>query len=218
MNKFLYILQNINIIKYTPVKEYILKKTNKWYILKNWYIFYEIKKEEKLSIIKEMIIDNRFLFILDSRQKTELAMNYIENLEELWTFGFNPMYLLYNKEEREKRKQDKIKKLKKKEKIKKFLDNKDNKNFISIDIEDINSISILDVLNRLWIEFKEKWDSIILFENWNYTDWWRWNIKNNIINDFSGKGRPHWGPFNFVKEYLKLSNSETFKYFKENTF
>ena len=89
----------------------------------------------------------------------------------------------------------------------------------NIDIPSIESILNIDisvVLDKLWIDYEIRWNEIILYDNWNRTDWWRWNIEKNFITDFSWKDRPQWNSFSFIVSYLQLSNYQTYLWFKEN--
>ena len=100
--------------------------------------------------------------------------------------------------------------------IKKVYRKKDNKEEIVLpNIDDILRIDITDVLDKLWIEYKASGDTIILYEDWQYTDWRRWNRSWNYITDFSFNGRAEGNPFAFVRDYLKLSDYETYIWFKD---
>jgi len=83
--------------------------------------------------------------------------------------------------------------------------------------DDVKRINILLVLDKLWIEYKRvASDTYALYDNWQWTDWWRANTKQNIVSDFSSKWRPHWNPLNLAVEYLNLSVKETLLRFKDN--
>ena len=79
-------------------------------------------------------------------------------------------------------------------------------------IEDINEINILTVLDKLWLEHKKvgMWEYRI-----SWTDWWSVNENENFIVDFSND-RPAGNPFCFVRDYLKLDNKDTYKWFEDN--
>lgn len=78
--------------------------------------------------------------------------------------------------------------------------------------DEINETPILEVLNCLGIEY----DSSRCIKEWGrVTSWRKINLQDNYINDYSNN-RAKGSPFAFVKNYLSLSNWETFKWFEEN--
>jgi len=79
--------------------------------------------------------------------------------------------------------------------------------------EDIQRLNILAVLDKLWLEYYKVW---IDEYRMRWTDGWSINTADNVITDFSWKWRPVWGPFPFVRDYLKLDNKETFEWFELN--
>ncbi len=83
-------------------------------------------------------------------------------------------------------------------------------------IAEILSIPVLDVLDKLWIEYKKESSSeYALYRSWVKSDWWKANIEKNIVADFS-----HWewqgNTFSVVQRKLRLSDKETFKWFESN--
>jgi hypothetical protein len=81
----------------------------------------------------------------------------------------------------------------------------------------INQISIKDILDKLWLPYKNLWNwTLWIFENWKITDGRKVNIRENYIHDFSWKNRAIGPPFSVVQKYLNLSTRETFKFFEEN--
>jgi len=83
--------------------------------------------------------------------------------------------------------------------------------------QEILAIWIKKVLDRLWVQYFHKSGSEYwIYENWNKTSWWSFNDAKNIISDFSHWDRASWDIFWFVKQYLKLDDSWTFKRFSEN--
>lgn len=84
----------------------------------------------------------------------------------------------------------------------------------------INKVPIIQVLEKLWYEYDTSEYSIIV--NWEKTSWWKINIKENYVNDFS-KLRPNWEPFSFVLKHFNLKNWKkdlnyglTYKFFEES--
>lgn len=191
-------------IKYSEVKEKTLKQIWINYRVYPPYIYYETPEKELVDKIKKYVLKYWYVYTWYNYKEVIIMLNMVDNIEDFYTYwlDIDRLYIenkkIYNP----------FYKKELKEKIWK-------KNLKSIDIEDIDRLNIVDILNKLWVEFKEKWDSIILYEDWHWTDWWRWSIKDNFIKDFSWNWRPHWWPFNFLKEYLNLSNAETFNYFKD---
>jgi hypothetical protein len=84
-------------------------------------------------------------------------------------------------------------------------------------IQTINQCPIQNVLDKLRLPYKDLWNwTLWIFEDWKITNGRKANIRGNYINDFSGKNRARWSPFNLVKEYLNLTTQETFKWFETN--
>jgi hypothetical protein len=83
-------------------------------------------------------------------------------------------------------------------------------------LQPINQINIINILDKLWIQYKNLWSwTYWIIQDWRLTDWRRINIKNNYIHDFSKNRAQGWN-FAFVKRFLNLTNHETFRRFKEN--
>lgn len=90
----------------------------------------------------------------------------------------------------------------------------------------IDKLNILEIVDFLWlkINIEKKW----LFENWKETDWYKINLKENYINNFTIKNkqktkRATWWSFNFVLNYFKIENDDirwaykqTRNFFKEH--
>ena len=76
-------------------------------------------------------------------------------------------------------------------------------------IDKIKEISIYNVLDKLWIEYNKRDRSIAK------TDGWKIHETENAIVDFT-HDRPQGNPFTFVRDYLKLTDHETYKWFAEN--
>ena len=84
------------------------------------------------------------------------------------------------------------------------------------DPDECKRVDILQVLDRLWVDYKRIWhDTYALYENWRWTDWWRANTTKNIVTDFSSKWRAQWNPLNFVIEYLWIDVKDALLRFKE---
>lgn len=82
---------------------------------------------------------------------------------------------------------------------------------MSSSYDQINQLPIRQVLNSLGIEYGP---SHCIREWGDMTSWRKINSQDNYVHDFS-KDRAKGGPFGFVKQYLRLSNRETFKWFEE---
>lgn len=83
-------------------------------------------------------------------------------------------------------------------------------------LQTIQMVPMKNVLDKIWIISSQLgFNSIGLWENDKLTDWWIMNVSKNYVNDFS-HDRPKWWPFAFVKAYLKLTDRETFEWFKDN--
>ena len=82
---------------------------------------------------------------------------------------------------------------------------------MSSSYDQINQLPIRQVLNSLGIEY----GPFHCIREWgDMTSWRKINSQDNYVNDFSN-GRAKGSPFAFVKNYLSLSNWETFKWFEE---
>ena len=79
----------------------------------------------------------------------------------------------------------------------------------------ISVIPMAYVLDKLLISYQKKDGQLYLIQDWKLTDGWTVNIVGNYVNDFSND-RSRWWPFAFVKSYLKLTDKETFNWFKDN--
>lgn len=82
--------------------------------------------------------------------------------------------------------------------------------------QQINQIPILDILDKLNIWYQKVSDVYSILEDWKATDWWKINVKENYVNDFSWKCRAVWDPYCFVRSYLWITNKETFEWFQDN--
>lgn len=83
-------------------------------------------------------------------------------------------------------------------------------------IDDIIQIPIWTVLDKLWIWYKKKsWDEFSIFEDWVETDWRRFNISKNFVEDFA-HDRPQGNPFAFVRAFLKIDDKQTYEWFEHN--
>jgi len=82
--------------------------------------------------------------------------------------------------------------------------------------EEIKQIPVMSVMDKLWVRYFKKWSwEFWIYDGWDKTNWWSFNINKNIIAEFS-KDRASWDVFWFVKQHLNINDSETFKRFKEN--
>jgi len=81
----------------------------------------------------------------------------------------------------------------------------------------INQFNILNVLDRLWIQYKKLTNNTYwIIQDWKLTDWYRINTNSNYVIDFSKGSRAQWPPFSFTKIFLNLTNQETYKRFETN--
>lgn len=81
--------------------------------------------------------------------------------------------------------------------------------------EQINSIPLNEILNALGIHYDVRGNNLCLYEWDTYTDWWRGNLEQGYIKDFSGK-RPEWDRITFVMWFLNKDKKETVDWFKNN--
>lgn len=80
-----------------------------------------------------------------------------------------------------------------------------------------NKIPIDEVILSLGVKTFHKGENEIWLMEWDTkTDWWSANTLENFVTDFTGKGRPQWPVFSFVKEFLKLDDKRTFEWFDKN--
>lgn len=79
-----------------------------------------------------------------------------------------------------------------------------------------NDIPILEVVDRVWVQYKKKWhNEYVLYEWWDITSWWTITTDKNLVKDFS-HNRPQGKPYSFIKSYLSIDDSETYKRFCDN--
>lgn len=79
-----------------------------------------------------------------------------------------------------------------------------------------NDIPILDVIDKVWVQYKKKWhNEYVIYEWWTLTSWWTITTDKNLVKDFS-HNRPQGWCYSFVKSYLSLDDSGTYKWFCEN--
>ena len=81
--------------------------------------------------------------------------------------------------------------------------------------EQIKQIPIISVLDKCGIQHKKVMWTLQLYDNWKYTDWWRGNINDNFITDFSWK-RACWDQLAFVEKHLRITRWEAVDWFKRN--
>ena len=87
-----------------------------------------------------------------------------------------------------------------------------NYKLMSEALEKINLVDIRDILDRLWIQYR---DNDILDEG-QMTDGWKIHKKKNcVVNFTANKNRPTWWPFSVVKKTLKLTAKECFDWFAD---
>jgi len=80
-----------------------------------------------------------------------------------------------------------------------------------------NNVPILEVLDKLWYTYREKWNKEYWVFEWNNkTDWRSANTEKNRLTDFSNdrpNGEPRW----VVKMHFNYTNDEDiFKWFNDN--
>lgn len=79
-----------------------------------------------------------------------------------------------------------------------------------------NDVPILDVLDKVWIQYKKKWhDEFWLYDDGVITSGRSANKNKNIVTDFS-HGRSQWWPYAFVKSRLRYDDWDTYRWFCEN--
>lgn len=81
--------------------------------------------------------------------------------------------------------------------------------------EQINQIALVDILDKVWLSYKVRWNYIELFEDGRLTDGWRWDIVKWIINDFSGK-RASGDRITFLMAYFNKDKGEVVNWMKTN--
>lgn len=80
--------------------------------------------------------------------------------------------------------------------------------------DDINRIELSDILSRLWIQFVKNGNHIELYEDWKYTDGWRWDETKWFIKDFAGK-RAEWDKITFIMNHLWMAKWEVVNWYVE---
>lgn len=80
-------------------------------------------------------------------------------------------------------------------------------------IDNIIQIPMTDVLDKLWLSYTRVWATNEYSIDW--ADWWRFNQEKNFVEDFS-HDRAEGNPFAFIRAYLKIDDSETYKRFEFN--
>lgn len=79
------------------------------------------------------------------------------------------------------------------------------------------NVPIIDVIYKLWIQFKKYvWNEYKFIEYWQVCDWRAFNTTKNQAYDFAGKWRASWWPYKFVRDYLNLSAEDTKQRFIDN--
>lgn len=79
-------------------------------------------------------------------------------------------------------------------------------------IEKIDSLPVVEVLERLFPEYKCK-SNYAIDDNWKQTDGYKYSKSLNIVTDFSWKGRPEGGPYQIAKKKFWEAKL-VFEYFK----
>lgn len=83
-------------------------------------------------------------------------------------------------------------------------------------IDDIISIPILDVVEKVWLQYGRAWtNEYKIIQDWKQTDWWGFNTEKNFVSDLS-HDRPQWNAFAFVKSYYKIDDKSTYEWFENN--
>lgn len=80
--------------------------------------------------------------------------------------------------------------------------------------DDINRIEFSEILSKLWIQFVKNWHSLELYEDWKYTDGWRWDELKGFIKDFAGK-RAEWDRITFIMNHLWMAKWEVVDWYVE---
>lgn len=80
--------------------------------------------------------------------------------------------------------------------------------------EQINSIPLNEILDALGIHYDLRGNNLNLYEGDKYTDWWRWNLEQGYVKDFTGK-RPEGDRITFVMGFLNLDKKETVDWYKQ---
>lgn len=81
-----------------------------------------------------------------------------------------------------------------------------------------NTVPILEVLDKLWYSYFEKWNNEYGIYEWTTkTDWWSANTEKNRVTEFAWKGRPEWEARGVVKMHFNYTDDQDiFKWFAEN--
>lgn len=81
-----------------------------------------------------------------------------------------------------------------------------------------NTVPILEVLDKLWYSYFEKWNNEYGIYEWTTkTDWWSANSEKNRVTDFSENWRPEWEARGVVKMHHNYTDDQDiFKWFAEN--
>lgn len=74
---------------------------------------------------------------------------------------------------------------------------------------------VWEVLEKIsWWRFVER--ALCVYDNWEYTDWYRVNKQKNYVNSLSPHPeRPHWWPYSVVAHYLR-DTEKVLEWFKNN--
>lgn len=81
--------------------------------------------------------------------------------------------------------------------------------------DQINSIPIKEILNRLWIKFREQMGTLHLKQDWRETDWWKANVNDWYVADFAGK-RAEWDRITFIMWIMNISKHEAITWYKNS--
>lgn len=200
------------IVEYNNIHHLVIEKTQE-------DIVEEIKERVKNRISKirdELFLtDKESINLVQNIKHIKYISQFYDSITEMFIWKFPDLNILYDDLRWPLEKIYNIKEPKYKPKKKLYV-NKEWEQIRLPDINDILRINILDVLEKLNIQYKKMWGhTYAIYENGNWTDWWRATTENNIVADLSRGVRPKWNPFSFVRAYLNLSNYDTYLWFKE---
>lgn len=81
--------------------------------------------------------------------------------------------------------------------------------------QQIKQIPITEVLQRVWIKYKNTMWTLNLYEGQKITDWWKAKINDNFVTDFTWK-RPQGDQLAFVQGLMNSNKWEAVEWFKTN--
>lgn len=83
-------------------------------------------------------------------------------------------------------------------------------------INQINNIDLELILQKLQIRYRKKWNVLELYDKWEITWGWKWDINKWIISDFSEKWRANWDRIDFIAKYFWVDRKRSIKWYIDN--